>query len=38
MLMNLPIPSYVGQSAPIGNVGDMENWGLEFELGWKRQY
>ncbi|MDD2644808.1 MAG: TonB-dependent receptor [Bacteroides sp.] len=35
MLMNLPIPSYVGQSAPIGNVGDMENWGLEFELGWK---
>lgn len=35
MLMDQPIPSYVGQSAPIANVGDMENWGLEFELGWK---
>ena len=36
MLMDQPIPSYVGQSAPIANVGDMENWGLEFELGWKQ--
>ncbi|WP_071145624.1 SusC/RagA family TonB-linked outer membrane protein [Bacteroides ihuae] len=37
MLMDQPIPGYVGQSAPIGNVGDMENWGLEFELGWKQK-
>lgn len=36
MLMDQPTPSYVGQSAPIGNVGDMENSGLEFELGWKQ--
>jgi TonB-linked SusC/RagA family outer membrane protein len=36
MLMDQPIPSYVGQSAPIGNVGDMENSGLEFEFGWKK--
>lgn len=36
MLMDQPIPSYVGQSAPIANVGDMENWGLEFEAGWKQ--
>ena len=36
MLMDQPIPSYVGISAPIANVGDMENWGLEFELGWKQ--
>jgi TonB-linked SusC/RagA family outer membrane protein len=36
MLMDQPTPSYVGQNAPIGNVGDMENWGLEFELGWKQ--
>ena len=36
MLMDQPIPNYVGQSAPIANVGDMENWGLEFELGWKQ--
>lgn len=35
MLKDLPIPSYVGQSAPMSNLGDMENWGLEFELGWK---
>lgn len=37
MLMNQPIPGYVGQGAPIANVGDMENWGLEFELGWKHK-
>ena len=36
MLMKQPIPSYVGIGAPIANVGDMENWGLEFELGWKQ--
>ncbi len=36
MLMDQPIPSYVGQSAPIGNVGDMQNRGLEFEIGWKQ--
>jgi TonB-linked SusC/RagA family outer membrane protein len=36
MLMDQPIPDYVGQSAPIANVGDMENWGLEFEAGWKQ--
>jgi hypothetical protein len=23
--------------APIGNVGNMENWGLEFDLGWKNK-
>lgn len=36
MLMEMPIPMYIGQGAPIGNVGDMENWGLEFEAGWKK--
>jgi TonB-linked SusC/RagA family outer membrane protein len=35
MLMAVPIPGYVGVEASIGNVGDMENWGLEFEIGWK---
>lgn len=35
MLMYQPIPSYVGLGAPIANVGDMENRGVEFELGWK---
>ncbi|MBQ2110061.1 MAG: SusC/RagA family TonB-linked outer membrane protein, partial [Bacteroidales bacterium] len=37
MLMDMPIPSYVGQSAPMSNLGDMENWGLEFEIGWQQQ-
>ena len=35
MLKDLPTPAYVGQAAPMSNLGDMENWGLEFELGWK---
>ena len=37
MLKNRPIPGYVGQSAPIANAGDMENFGLEFELGWQQR-
>lgn len=35
MLMEVQTPSYTGQSAPLGNVGKMENWGLEFEAGWR---
>ena len=35
MLMEQPIPSYVGQGAPMANAGDMKNWGLEFEIGWR---
>ena len=35
MLITMPIPSYVGETKPIGNVGDMENSGIEFELGYK---
>ena len=35
MLIEMPIPSYVGETKPIGNVGDMENKGVEFELGYK---
>ncbi|MBR5324987.1 MAG: TonB-dependent receptor [Prevotella sp.] len=35
MLKEMNIPSYVGESKPIGNVGDMENSGIEFELGYK---
>lgn len=35
MLMEMPIPSYVGEAKPYGNVGDMENKGWEFELGYK---
>jgi len=35
MLMQMNIPSYVGEAKPIGNVGDMENRGLEFEASYK---
>lgn len=35
MLIDQPIPGYVGKGAPTANAGDMENSGLEFELGYK---
>jgi len=35
MLKDMPIPSYVGEARPQANVGDMENSGWEFELGYK---
>lgn len=35
MLMELPIPNYVGNSAPQGNVGTMSNKGFELELGYR---
>ncbi|WP_088654147.1 SusC/RagA family TonB-linked outer membrane protein [Geofilum rhodophaeum] len=35
MLMDQPIPRYVGKGAPMANAGEMENSGLEFELGFK---
>lgn len=35
MLMTMPIPSYVGNSAPVGNVGSMTNEGFEFDISYK---
>ncbi|MGM9735087.1 MAG: SusC/RagA family TonB-linked outer membrane protein [Candidatus Cryptobacteroides sp.] len=35
MLMEMNIPTYVGESKPIGNVGVMNNSGVEMELGYK---
>ncbi|MDR0711601.1 MAG: SusC/RagA family TonB-linked outer membrane protein, partial [Prevotellaceae bacterium] len=35
MLIGRPIPDYVGLASPYANVGDMENKGVEFEVGWK---
>lgn len=37
MLMDQPIPGYVGLSAPMSNLGKMENSGLEFEIGWQQR-
>lgn len=35
MIIEMPIPSYVGEARPLANVGNMENSGWEFELGYK---
>lgn len=35
MIIEMPIPNYVGADAPLGNVGDMENTGIELELSYK---
>ncbi len=35
MLMTTPIPSYVGEAKPTGNVGDMKNWGIEFDASYR---
>ena len=35
MIIQMPIPSYVGEEKPYANVGDMKNSGWEFELGYK---
>jgi len=35
MLMTMTVPSYVGDLKPTGNVGDMRNWGVEFESSYR---
>ena len=32
MLMTVPLPQYIGNSRPYGNVGDMKNSGVEIDL------
>lgn len=34
MLKEMSIPSYLGESKPMGNVGSMKNEGVEFEIGY----
>lgn len=38
MLKEMSIPSYLGESKPWGNVGDMENSGVEIDLGYRFQH
>ncbi|MCH5248019.1 MAG: TonB-dependent receptor [Muribaculaceae bacterium] len=38
MLMTMQVPTYVGESKPIGNVGKMDNSGVELELRWNRNF
>lgn len=35
MLMTMPLPSYVGEAKPTGNVGEMKNSGWEFEMAYR---
>jgi len=35
MLMSVPLPAYIGEVAPIGNVGDMKNEGVEMDASIK---
>lgn len=37
MLLAMPVPGYAGDSAPTGNLGDMKNHGVEFEVGYRDQ-
>ena len=39
ILQTVEIPGYLGASgSPLGNVADMENKGLEFELGYRKSF
>lgn len=35
MLMQMPLPAYVGDTPPMGNVGKMTNSGIEMDLSYK---
>lgn len=35
MLMSMQVPSYAGDSAPTGNVGNMVNSGVEFDINYR---
>lgn len=38
MLMTMMVPTYIGETAPIGNVGTMDNTGIEMELRWAHNF
>ncbi len=35
MLMQMPLPAYIGDTPPMGNVGDMKNTGVEFDASYQ---
>ncbi|MDF2188024.1 TonB-dependent receptor [Paraflavitalea sp. CAU 1676] len=37
MLLDIAVPSYIGNVGPIGNIADMENRGVELELGYRKR-
>ena len=38
MLMSMQVPAYVGETVPVGNVGTMENSGVELELNYRHGF
>ncbi len=38
MLMEMQVPTYAGDSAPVGNVGSMRNSGVEMDLGYRDHF
>ena len=38
MLLEIAVPSYVGNAGPIGNIAAMENTGVELELGYGNNF
>lgn len=37
MLLGITVPGYVGNTGPVGNIADMENRGVELELGYRNR-
>ena len=35
MLMQMPLPQYIGDTPPVGNVGIMDNSGIEFDMSYR---
>lgn len=38
MLLSMPVPSYAGDSAPTGNLGDMVNSGIEIDINHRNSF
>jgi TonB-linked SusC/RagA family outer membrane protein len=37
MLLDIRVPSYIGNAGPVGNVAKLENRGVELELGYEKK-
>ncbi|MEN9612695.1 MAG: hypothetical protein RLZZ628_3509, partial [Bacteroidota bacterium] len=37
MLLDIKVPSYIGNAGPVGNVAKLENRGVELELGYEQK-
>jgi TonB-dependent starch-binding outer membrane protein SusC len=37
MLLDIKVPSYIGNAGPVGNVAKLENRGVELELGYEKK-